>query len=517
MAVMQTLAQVVEDTGEEQQVGLKAVVELFQVLNRRQVRYCHWKSNLRLERSLSGQTDLDLLVDPQHILVFEQILAEHRIKNVLAPPGKRYPSLKDYIGFDPSTGRCFHLHIHYQLVLGEQFVKNYHLPLESLFLDLVRLHHGVKIPVPELELIVLSIRALLKYRDRDAVKDILLIRSSGIPAHILDEIHWLFKQSSADELSRRLREISQYIPANIIQEFLISVSDSPRDGRKLLHLRREVRKALGLYQRYNRAIASLIYVRELWKRRNSFLKFKPDRKMTLPHRGLVVALVGVDGAGKTTLCQELASWLAWKMDAHLYYLGSKQLSRLSEGLYFLFRMYRRSYRTFSGRFGEKNIISKWLAALRQTMLYSHNLSIGYDRYRRYLAGKRNAGKGSIAIFDRFPLAAPLDGPQIHLAAAGDQSIRAASFSKWEQRLYAKFQPPDLLVVLSVSPEISIQRKPDHQLETIEAKNQILSELTAGVQTQTYPTEWICIDAEQPFDEVLRQVKIEIWKKIVSGN
>ena len=33
--------------------------------------WCHWKSNIRLEQSLSGKTDLDILVHPEHIDIFQ--------------------------------------------------------------------------------------------------------------------------------------------------------------------------------------------------------------------------------------------------------------------------------------------------------------------------------------------------------------------------------------------------------------------------------------------------------------
>ena len=51
--------------------------------------------------------------------------------------------------------------MHEVLVLGERYVKNYHLPIEREFLDSVRLLDGVPVPSPELELGVLAVRALL--------------------------------------------------------------------------------------------------------------------------------------------------------------------------------------------------------------------------------------------------------------------------------------------------------------------------------------------------------------------
>jgi hypothetical protein len=240
--------------------SLESVKKLFGALALNNIRYCHWKSNLRLEHGLLGKTDLDLLVDPSQAVLLQSVLTEQNIKLVLAPPGKRYPGIEDYLGFDYKTGSLFHLHVHYLLVLGEQFVKNYHIPLEKHFLNsTVSVGGWINIPTPELELSVLCLRALLKYRDRDALKDILAIRSSGLPSHILNELDWLFRQTTMNTLSRTLSEISDIVPANIILEFLETVFLKPRNGWKLLQLRGQVRKALSPYQRKNRMAASMSY------------------------------------------------------------------------------------------------------------------------------------------------------------------------------------------------------------------------------------------------------------------
>lgn len=489
---------------------LQAIENLFQALNDSGIRYCHWKSNLRLEWGMQGRTDLDLLIDPEDAQLFKQLLAEHDIKPFLAPPGKRYPALEDYMGFDPDSGKFFHLHVHYQLVLGEQFVKNYRLPLEDQFLDSVQLKSGVKIPIPELELIFLSIRALLKYRDRDAIKDILSIRSPGIPAHIMGEINWLLNQSYLKKVSETVNEISEAIPPNLIPDFLNTVIITPRAGYKLFRLRQGVRKALRVYQRHNRLWASITYFKEFWQRRKSFLRFSPERKMTNPRSGLSLALVGVDGAGKTTISRELAAWLDWKLDVHTYYLGSKQPSWMSETSYLLFRMARRTHRSISKLLGEKSFISRLVEALRQSFLYSHYLFTGYDRYRRYRAGDRYAQNGSIILYDRFPLEAPLDGPQIHLASENYPGTIADTFSRLERRLYRQIQMPDLLLVLEVSPEVSLERKPDHDWEAIEAKKIALGKLASLVEAAPKKVRVSYINASLPLETVLGQIKQEIW-------
>lgn len=509
--MIETLSVETQTAAEDEKVGLFAVKNLFKTLNSRGIRYCHWKSNLRLSAAIEGRTDLDLLVESQQQQNFKQVLFENGIKRIMAAPGKKYPGLEDYLGLDPETSCQFHLHIHYQLVLGEQFVKNYHIPFETELLHQVHERHGIKVPSPELELIILSMRALLKYRDRDVIKDIFMIRTPGIPAHILEEIDWLLDQTCIEKITRILSEVGEALPGEIVLEFLNTITAAPRDGWTLYRLRTRLRGALRRYLRSPRLWATFIYFRELWRRRNTFLRFFPAKQMTLPDGGLTLALVGVDGAGKTALSRAIVEWLSWKLDVHAYYLGSKQPSWMSSLSYLFFRMARRSHRTLSRRIGEGSLLARIIESVRNSLLYSHYLFTGYDRFRRFLAGRRKAKAGSVVVYDRYPLQAPLDGPQIHLTAEDDNSWSARAFSALEKKLYRRMHLPDLLIVLEVSPEVSFQRKPDHQLETIVEKNKVLERLTTEMEAEGWHI--VRIDANQQFETVLSHLKREIWQRL----
>jgi thymidylate kinase len=507
--VRQTQSYFFQAPARDDSTVLPAAARLFDALNRREIRYCHWKSNLRLDLGLAGRTDLDLLIDPEHEQPFKRILADQGIKPILAPAGKQYPGLEHYLGFDTQTGRLFHLHVHFRLVLGEQFVKNYSLPLEEQFLDTTLMSYGVKVPAPELELIILTLRALLKYRDRDVVKDILSIRSPGIPEHILHEILWLLEQTSLEQVERTLQSMPLEIEPEIILAFLTTMRDAPRNGRILFRLRARVRKMLRPYQRQDRLLASLSYFK-LMARKLLFQRSAPDRQMTLPDGGLTVALVGVDGSGKSTLCAELTKWLGWKVDTPFFYLGSKQPSFWTNWSYILFRMARRGHHELSALWGQDNFLANWLLNARQVMLASHYLSVGRDRYARYQLAKREAGNGSVVIFDRFPFAAPLDGPEIHLIDNGRINSLARNLSRMEQALYRKYEPVDLLILLNVNPETSLQRKPDHPLEIIRAKNVALQAVKIRITGEHEKWNWVSIDAEATFEDVLLHLKRLVW-------
>lgn len=487
----------------EQLQVLTAVADLLYALNIAGIRYCHWKSNLRLEAGLNGRTDLDLLVDSTQQTRFQQILCQHQIKALHAAPGKDYPGIENYLGFDALSGSLFHLHVHYQLILGEQYVKNYHLPIEEQVFDSVCLPQGVLIPASAMELIILCLRALLKYRDRDVIKDIFSIRTPGIPTDIAQEIDWLWQQTTAAEISETLRAIN-IISEEVIFDFLRTVQSGERDGWQLYRLRQQVRKALKPFQRYSRLQAASIYFLQLWRQRQG----SPPRKMTLANGGRSLAFIGADGAGKSTMCQLITDWLRWKLDVQFYYLGSKQPSRRSQLLYLLFRAARRSQRTIAGWLGEESLPCKWLLKLRKYLRYSHHLSIGRDRLRRY-EDSRVKAETAVVIYDRYPLAAVLDGPKI--ALNGQATSVEQAFAAAEQKIYDQIDPPQYFLLLRVRPEVSLQRKPDHSRTAVTAKANYLAKFASELQANSDEIDLFTIDANLPFAEVERQLKTAVWQ------
>ena len=499
--------------------GLGSVISLFETMYENGIQYCHWKSNIRLEQSLNGKTDLDLLVNRSQSRTLQQILLAQDIKPIAPPAGQQYPGMEHYLGFDESTGKLFHLHVHYQLVLGEEYIKNFRLPLEQDFLNHTRMIKGICTPIPELEIIILSIRILLKYRVRDAVKDILTIRSPGIKKAFHDEIDWLMNQTNLERIKSTLTDITPLLPAEIILEFLKILENGSRDGAKLVLLQSKLRKALSTYQRRSLLSATFSYFQQLWTRRKSFFRTSPSSGLKLPQGGLTIAMLGADGAGKSTLVAEISKWLSWKLDVRNFYLGSKQPSWMSRSLYYAFRIFRRSHSIASKIFSDRNFVSRILLEIRDDFLYLHHLINGRDRYQRYEQGARLATEGCVVIFDRFPVSTfdqttnyhLLDGPRIQSLAADQETNIARRFSKSEQSLYDQFEAPDALVFLHVSPEISIRRKPDHQEALIRIKSESITRIAQRAEWEYGSKRCIQIDANLPYDQVLSQLKQEIWK------
>lgn len=489
---------------------LARAVELFQALNDQGIRHCHWKSNWNLDQSMRGLTDLDLLVDRSQALRFRGILCQQDFKQVLSEPFKQHPAMEDYLGFDRDSGRFVHLHVHYQLILGEQFVKNYHLPLEQAFLDSSDSYGGIKLPPPELETIVLVIRALLKYRDRDFIKDILSAGRRGLPADILKEFEYLLNQTTLESISSTLESQVDFVSCDIVLEFLAIIKAKRRPAFALYRLRRSLLNELRPYQRYSRWRAVIRYFRVGLAPRCllSFGRSSSSKKKTMMSGGLTIAVVGADGAGKSTVVRELRNWLSWRLTVRTYYMGSQDPSTMTKAIGWGSRVTGYAYRACCVFMGERN--ARFLSGLSRLFRSLHLIAIGMDRHNRYIAGRRNASQGSLVICDRYPLEAArmgsrfMDGPRIASTHPREMGQLATALSQAEESIYRRIRPPDHLVILHVSPHVSAQRKPDDAQEMLESKCQALKRIEGkGLHVTD-------IDANQPLDQVLLQVKSAVW-------
>lgn len=120
--------------------SLHVLRDLFARVHDQGIRYCHWKSNEHLDATMIGATDVDVLFERQAAQRLTRLLTDTTsFKRFVVKPGHGYPGIEDYVGFDPDTGALTHLHVHYQLTLGEKFLKGHRVPWEELYLSLIHI------------------------------------------------------------------------------------------------------------------------------------------------------------------------------------------------------------------------------------------------------------------------------------------------------------------------------------------------------------------------------------------
>jgi thymidylate kinase len=467
------------------------IARLLSALAEKGVAYCHWKSNWQLQRWLSGEGDLDLLFSKTDARRAEEVLAALDFKPLLPAAGAERPGIRSFYGYDPEAERFIHVHAYYQLVLGHDLTENYRLPVETAFLDRPVLLHGVRVPDPALELIVFVIRTTLRFSLPEA-----LLRKEKSDAR-RRELHWLRSRVEADGLREQLGRYFAWLDAGFFERCLAALERGAPLVEQATCARR-LRSALAAHSlRSETAALAVAAGRVVRKVLIRLLPGARQGRKRFARSGTIIAIVGGDGAGKSTAVCELNRWLGKNFESHRLHLGRPPRSLTRTAV----RAAIRLGKSCAGRGPAAESRLRWLVALQSALL-------ARDRIRLYSRARRLAANGAAVICDRFPLPelTQMDGVRL-----GD---RRATGSRWEQGLaryeelcYRRIVRPDVLIVLRVDPEIAVARRIEEDPAPVRRR-----------ASEVWETDWITLDARvvdagASREVVLRQLKSIVWSHL----
>jgi thymidylate kinase len=492
---------VVPGRAEGEQSTISLVRELCNALEAEGVSYCHWKSNAFLDRSRKAENDLDLLVrradsDPlsatAHRLGFKQ--ADN--------PARSLPGVSNFYGYDKASDRLVHIHAHYQLIVGDDLTKNYRIPLEEAFLE-AAVHDGeFRIPPRELELIVLVIRIVLKHSTWDAV----LARRAKVPASAREELAFLQTRVDEDLVYRMLQQHLPFVERRSFDDCLRSVD--PRFGT-LGRIRAGQRLAGELAGCARRSRAADIRLK-LWRRGVGIvhrLLSTPAPRKRLSTGGAMIAVVGADGAGKSTVVDGLCTWLSKDFAVTKVHLGKPPRSWTTVAITAVAKL-RLALVAVLGRRSSLRDGRTASSPSKLRMLLA--VATARDRYTLYRKGRRIASNGGLVICDRFPLPqlTLMDAPRVERTIApGIRTPLARRLASAERRYYQALTLPDVLIVLRVDPEIAVARKPEEPPDFVRARWRDIWE----VDWQAVPAH--VVDASRSAADVLSEVKALVWAEL----
>ena len=494
-----------DGTHRPDQPALSLVSELCSALAAEGVVYCHWKSNNALDRSARGENDLDLLVSRADERRFAGILSQLGFKEARLPADRQLPGILDYYGYDPEASQFVHVHAHYQLIMGDDMTKNYRLPIERPYLESAVQAGLFRVPSPEFEFMVLVIRMVLKHSSWDAI----LSLQGSLPASARRELAYLQNRIDRPRLYELLRQHVPFIGQPLFDRCLDSLRPDCRFWTRV-KVGQQLQRALQAHA--CRSQASDTYLK-LWRRASRAVRqriFRRRPRKRLAQGGAMIALVGGDGAGKSTAVEELHAWLSKDFDVIQVHLGKPAWSWTTiivRGLLKLGRLLGLfPYRKSSPRpplDSESPVFPGYPWLLR-------TVCTARDRYRAYVKARRFATNGGLVLCDRFPLPPLLfmDGPQIAKMTAMARANRLVRFlMELEHRYYRHILLPDLLIVLRLDPEIAVQRRTDEEATSVRARGQEIWEL----EWQKTPAR--VINAGRPKAEVLSALKSLVWSEL----
>jgi predicted ATP-grasp superfamily ATP-dependent carboligase/thymidylate kinase len=222
--------------------------------------------------------------------------------------------------------------------------------------------------------------------------------------------------------------------------------------------------------------------------------------MTGQRSGLTVALIGPDGAGKTSVARRLAEVLPPPV-TYLYMGVNPDSSNLllpSTRLVHAIRRARGSTPDTGGprdsrrpdRAPPTSRAKRSLRSARSFLRLANRLA---EEWQRALVASVQRRRGSIVIFDRHFFA---DYYAYDVTAPGRRSASRRLHGFVLARLYPK---PDLVLYLDAPPETLLRRKGEGTLESLSRRRREYLEL------EQVMTNFAVVDADRPLDEVVSEV------------
>ncbi|MGB8362768.1 MAG: hypothetical protein WCE80_15315 [Acidimicrobiia bacterium] len=476
---------------------LAIVNDLIARLDDADVHFVHWKSNEHLAAALEGDTDLDLLVEAGARERFVVVVSGLGFLPMLAPRERTVTGLESFLGMDRASGKLVHLDVHFRVVLGEQLLKNHHLPVEGWLLSHPVELEGVAVPQAEQELLLLYVRCVLKTRSRQIARAIVK-GGSPLPDRIRKEATWLAKRADDTRIEEVVAGSGLDVTALEVSDFRQRALDGKLDWRYMVERKRSLVPRLRKFERlpWYSAAAKRVWLRLRTGRAMRSIGLGLPRRH-LPFATPVVAAVGADGSGKTKLTRDLESWLGAKLMVRHIYFGQPKTGLVFKTLNKPGSVARN--RAAAGRpWPRLDRIAAYTDAAKWLMLAGR---------RKALARRARAAavRGEIVIAERYPLPdfhdmeSPMDGPRLQ---------PDGPFAGFEMRQYRSVPAPDLTIVLNTSVEVLRARKLDLTLEEHVAKVEAVASLGR------MPGR-ITIDASRPYDEVLKEAKDAVWGALLA--
>ncbi len=486
---------------------LPLITKLCEALSTQKISYCHWKSNWKLRHWLKGDGDLDLLVDRADAQRFASIIFSLGFKQAEPSSDRSVPGILNFYGFDGEARKFVHLHVHYQLVIGHDLTKNYHLPAEGLCLDGARRRGVIPTPAPEFELILFVIRMVLKYSPVEASLRRIFANSRVEKNAVELELEQLEAKAERPKVDSLLQRIVPGLDPAFFETCRQSLDRSTSTIDRMA-VRAELQRRLNTFARRTHFEDVLLKIGRRVARTVRERLFQRSTKKRFVDGGLLIAVIGGDGSGKTTAIDSIDAWLSKKFVTARFHLGKPRRSPFTFATIVILRI--RRLITNGPTHPERLVGSDGHPVFPGYVQLLRWLSAGRDRCRVYVRARRFATNGGIALCDRYPL------PQLRLMEGANIARtvvpeRRNMFVKRllvaERNYYRRITGPDLLIVLRVDPDVAVRRK------TTESEQHVRLRSTEMWNQNWEGTNAYVIDANQPAADVLAEVQSIIWARL----
>lgn len=503
---------------------LEIINQLLSDLKIHKITYCHWKSNEHLDAALKGDTDLDMLFDINQKSSVIEILKNNGFHLFNAVWYHRYNGIDDFIGFDKDAGKIIHVHTHFNLNIGETGIKSYHLPWEKMILQTRIFDQEKQIfrSSENIELLLLIVRTAFKHNSIDRKSN------HSVSRHFNIEAKWLYERIDPVEFKKLSTNILGNDMAAIIEQIRIT---GRYDEALFINLKHKLNPYFAEHRILTKQrITYLKTVHFIVRIQNKIRKFFQSnvkkRKRTLPQHGVVLCIMGADGAGKSTQTKAITQELAKKIDVLFMYMGSGDGARSLQRriIEAIVKIASKQHKARANQqnkmLDESNPIQKRRSSIflqiKQIMLSIKAASLAFEKKNRLKIIDKKRKLGYIIVCDRYPqvsIPGYNDGPRLY-SYIDTTNFLIRSLAKFEFKCYqlANKIHPDLVIKLTGSLSVLHSRRPEMSIEEIQKKQDGITNLQFGPSTQI-----VEIDIDKPITQIKGMILEELSLKIGKVN
>lgn len=451
--------------------------------------YVSWKNNHELGDFLSGDGDIDILVDVNCRTRFLQLVLGQNWTELVNPVAI-YPFISHF--YKPGTGnRIYHLHVYFRILTGDSWLKEYLLPFEEFLFDnrVLDEDHNIFVLNLNAQRYLFALRHLMK--GGSVISRLLYFKELG---SYKKEWRACCGSEGWDPAYGPFSLVSFVKGANLstniirMPSFLTSV---------------RLRWSLIWFCRFN--ILSLPFRRifSFYIRFCNKVFFR--KKKVFPIGGLVIAITGVDGSGKSTLIDEMFKYYSNFITVKQYRLGRPQ-GHFLELILRATKWLRKDKKQNSVNLGEASKVSV-LKALSVTFLALLRLAKARSAFR-------SVSQGCLVLSDRWPSAelAKMDGPQIDTDHT--YSNRLITFLGYvEHWAYSQIPRADVCFVLKVNLDTALKRNSDRIKAGKESDQEIRMRFEENQAVKPIARKVIEFENNGDFELMKENLKQMLWVEI----
>ena len=469
--------------------------------------YCHWKSNYHLPQAMSGIEDWDVLINIEDFPTFLTIIFDLKAKNARSINDASQFGIYHFYALDETTGTLVHIHAYVRVLSGDSLVKSYRLPFERMLLSNLR-EERIPVPIKEAELIVFILRNSLKF-----LSPLDIYKQKKAYEEVLKELEWLLDGIDMALFEELIKDYFPNVDVNLLHTLLgkIQTRASFISCMKTAFL---INTSLNNFRRISwlgsQALTFRLLLRIIL---NKFLKKR--KYMKFQGGGNIIAMIGPQAVGKSTIAKHIKNWLGAEFDVCTVHVGKPPATLLTLPFRLMFPLMRKLAPQQRSTEIEKSMENEANVNKQFSYLYIlRRLILAYERRKILKWIFRNAANGSIVICDRYPseYIGAVDGASFTPAMIESQNSKMRQMlMRMEQKMYFKISAPDIVLRLSVSVEEAVYRDQVRDKAGPKDPSYVRFRHNSANQPHFSRCTVLDFDTSDSLDNTLLTVKKKLWR------